>query len=133
MCCRQAPLPGQDPKGAAPERTFRMSSAQNSPEIVASAERYRALLEINNAIITNLSREALLRAISLALHRVIPFDRAAFTIYDPKREKFRFLAIEGATASTHFRAGLEFGRDESISSWVLDHQSPALCHDLSKE
>jgi formate hydrogenlyase transcriptional activator len=97
------------------------------------AERYRTLLEINNAIITNLNRQDLLGAISVALHRLVPFDRAAFTIYDPAGDKFRFLAIEGTAVSSHFRAGLEFERHESISSWVFDHQLPALCHDLPRE
>ncbi len=98
-----------------------------------TAERYRTLLEINNAIITNLNQKALLHAISIALRRVIPFDRAAFTLYIPRKDRFRFLAIEGIVASSHFRAGLEFGRDESISAWVFDHQRPALCHDVRKE
>ena len=113
--------------------TTKKPITQQSAHVLESAERYRALLEINNAIITKLSQEALLHAISLALHRIVPFDRAAFTIYDPKRDRFRFLAIEGAAASIHFRPGLEFGRDESVSSWVLDHQSPALCYDLQRE
>jgi formate hydrogenlyase transcriptional activator len=102
-------------------------------KVELTAERYRTLLEINNAIITNLGQEALLHAISTALRRVIPFDRAAFTLYVPDRGMFRFLAIEGIVASSHFRAGLEFGRDESISAWVFDHQRPALCHDIQKE
>jgi len=98
-----------------------------------TAERYRTLLEINNAIITNLSQEALLHAISEVLSRVIPFDRAAFTIYIPGSDKFRFLAIEGGTASSHFRAGQEFNREESVSAWVFDHQRPAVRGDLTKE
>ncbi len=102
-------------------------------KVELTAERYRTLLEINNAIITNLNQKTLLRSISKALARVIHFNRAAFTLYVPEREKFRFLAIEGTHASTHFRAGLEFGRDESISTWVFDHQRPALCHDIQKE
>jgi formate hydrogenlyase transcriptional activator len=110
-----------------------MPVPQKSERAPESAERYRTLLEINNAIITNLDQEALLRAISIALQRAIPFDRAAFTLYDPKKERFRFLAIEGTTASSHFRPGLEFGREESISSWVFDHQRPALCGELQKE
>jgi formate hydrogenlyase transcriptional activator len=110
-----------------------MPSPPLSPEGLASAERYRTLLEINNAIVTNLDKEALPRAISKALRRVIPFDRAAFTLYVPKRDIFRFLAIEGIVSSSHFRPGLEFHRDESISAWVFDHQRPALCHDLRKE
>ena len=113
-------------------KSYQEIAALNT-EVELTAERYRTLLEINNAIITNLNQDALLHAISKALRRVIPFDRAAFTLYDPKREKFRFLAIEGTTASSHFRAGLEFGRDESVSAWVFDHQRPALCHDLEKE
>jgi formate hydrogenlyase transcriptional activator len=102
-------------------------------KVERTAERYRTLLEINNAIITNLNQKALLHAISEALRRVIPFDRAAFTLYDPSRDIYRFLAIEGTVTSSHFRAGLEFGRDESISAWVFDHQRPALCHDIQKE
>src|SRR5579864_965690 len=84
-------------------------------KVERTAECYRTLLEINNAIIINLSQEALLRAISEALRRVIPFDRAAFTLYVPERDRFRFLAIEGVVGSAHFRAGLEFSRDESVS------------------
>jgi formate hydrogenlyase transcriptional activator len=98
-----------------------------------TAERYRTLLEINNAIITNLSQEALLHAISMVLSRVISFDRAAFTLYIPSTRKFRFLAIEGIAASSHFRAGQEFDREESVSAWVFDNQRPALRNDLRKE
>jgi hypothetical protein len=35
-----------------------MQSPQTNAEVLASAERYRTLLEINNAIITNLNQEA---------------------------------------------------------------------------
>src|SRR6202166_3061530 len=110
-----------------------MNSPQLDSNVLASAERYRTLLEINNAIITNLTQENLLHAISKVLRRVIPFDRAAFTLYVPERDRFRFLAIEGVVGSTHFRAGLEFSRADSISAWVFDHQRPALSHDLQKE
>jgi len=98
-----------------------------------TAERYRTLLEINNAIITNLSQEALLHAISEVLSRVIPFDRAAFTLYIPARKKFRFLAIEGVAASSHFRAGQEFDPEESISAWVFENQQAVVRRDLRQE
>ena len=113
-------------------KSYQEIAALNT-KVECTAERYRTLLEINNAIITNLNQKALLHAISKALRRVIPFDRAAFTLYDPSRDIFRFLAIEGTVTSSHFRAGLEFGRGESISAWVFDHQRPALCHDIQKE
>lgn len=104
-----------------------------SSKVERTAERYRTLLEINNALVTNLNQEALLHAISTALRRVIPFDRAAFTLYDPDRDAFRFLAIEGIVASSYFRAGQEFGRDQSISAWVFDSQRPAVRQNLQEE
>ena len=102
-------------------------------KVERTAERYRTLLEINNAIITNLTQEALLRSISDTLGRVIPFDRAAFTLYDPKRERFRFLAIEGPLPSSYFHVGLECGRQDTVSAWVFDHQRPAVRTDLATE
>ena len=113
-------------------KSYQEIAALNT-RVELAAERYRTLLEINNAIVTNLDQEDLPRAISTALRRVIPFDRAAFTLYVPKRDVFRFLAIEGLVGSSHFRAGVEFRRGESVSAWVFDNQCSALCHDLRKE
>ena len=96
-------------------------------------EQNRSLLQINNAIITNLTQEALLHSISEALHRVIFFDRCAITLYQPERDTFRFLAVEGELHSDHFRAGLEDGRNETCLSWVFDHQRPLLRRDLQKD
>ncbi len=67
-----------------------MQGPQLDSDVVASAERYRTLLEINNAIVTNLNQEDLLHAISKALRRVIPFDRAAFTLYDAEERYVSF-------------------------------------------
>jgi formate hydrogenlyase transcriptional activator len=96
-------------------------------------EQNRSLLQINNAIITNLTQEALLHSISEALHRVISFDRCAITLYQPERDTFRFLAVEGELLSDYFRAGLEDSRNETSLSWVFDHQQHLLRRDLQKE
>jgi formate hydrogenlyase transcriptional activator len=98
-----------------------------------SEERNRSLLEINNAIITNLSQEALLRSISEALHRVIAFDRCAITLYQAERDSFLFLAVEGELSSNYFRTGLEVPRSETSVSWVFDHRQPLLRRDLEGE
>jgi formate hydrogenlyase transcriptional activator len=98
-----------------------------------SEERNRSLLQINNAIITNLTQQALLHSISEALHRVISFDRCAITIYQPEKETFRFLAVEGDLLSVYFRAGLEDHRSETCASWVFEHQRPLVRRDLEKE
>jgi formate hydrogenlyase transcriptional activator len=107
-------------------------AALNS-EVGRAAERNRALLEINNTIITNLTQEALLHSVAEALRRIIPFDGAALTLYSPATKTFRYLAIQGALPSEFFRAGLEFARTESVAAWVCDQQRPVLRGDLETQ
>jgi formate hydrogenlyase transcriptional activator len=96
-------------------------------------EKNRLLLQINNAIITNLTQQALLHSISEALRPVFPFDRCAITLYQPERDSFRFLAVEGELLSDYFKTGLEFGREETCGSWVFEHLRPLVRRDLEKE
>jgi formate hydrogenlyase transcriptional activator len=98
-----------------------------------SEERARTLLEINNAVITNLDQETLLHSISNALDGVISFDRCAITLYQPERDTFRFLAVGGDLLSDYFRPGLEDSRDETCAGWVFDHKRPLLRRDLENE
>jgi GAF domain-containing protein len=58
-----------------------------------SATGYRLLLEVNNAIISNLTRESLFRATAEALRKVVPFDRAI--LYDAENDVLRTFALEG--------------------------------------
>ncbi|HMH11998.1 MAG TPA: sigma 54-interacting transcriptional regulator [Edaphobacter sp.] len=104
------------------EAALRKSEGQN-----------RSLLQINNAIITNLTQQALLRSISEALHPVIFFDRCAITLYQPESDSFRFLAVEGELLSDYFRTGQEFSRNETSGSWVFDRQRSLVRRDLEKE
>jgi formate hydrogenlyase transcriptional activator len=98
-----------------------------------SEERSRTLLEINNAIIANLTQEALLHAVSESLRRVVPFDRASLSLYVPEKETFRLLAMESEFQWDHLRVGVEYRRGEGILTWVFDHQQPVLRRDLEKE
>ena len=96
-----------------------------------SEQRNRTLLEINNAIITNLTREALFQSVSEALQRVIAFDRSALTLYDPQRDTFRFVAFTGNPI--RFGVGDELKRTESSVGWVFDHKKPMVRGDLEKQ
>jgi formate hydrogenlyase transcriptional activator len=98
-----------------------------------SEEKNRILLRINNSIITTLTQQALLHSISEALRPVFPFDRCAITLYQPERDSFRFLAVEGELHSDYFQTGLEFSRDETCGSWVFEHLRPLVRRDLEKE
>jgi GAF domain-containing protein len=70
-----------------------MNTPQLSPTVLVNAGRYRTLLEINNAIITNLTQESLLNAICEALQHVLPVYRAAINLYEPETDTLRMLAL----------------------------------------
>ncbi len=99
--------------------------------VARSEERSRSLLEINNAIISSLTEEALLRSIANALRRVVAFDVSALTLYLPERNTFRFLAVEGSIGS--FKVGQEIQHEDTSVGWVFDHRQPSLRRDLEKE
>ena len=97
-------------------------------------QRKISLLEINNAIINNLTQEALFASAYEAIHRVVHFDRAAFLLYQPGRKTLKLLSMNSGTESDFFRLGKEYDLKETrISAWVLEHQRAVLRGDLEKE
>ncbi len=102
-----------------------ITERKQAEEVLRKSERLkRSLLHINNAIITNLTEEALLRSISEAVRPFIHFDRCAITLYSPETDTFRFLAVAGDLQSDYFQTGLEVGRAETSAGWVFDHRQP---------
>jgi formate hydrogenlyase transcriptional activator len=101
--------------------------------ISPNAERYRTLLEITNAIISNLTQEALFHAIAGALRRVVPFDRTAIFLHDPALDVLRLFVLESSLPSTYFVVGLEMAPDASHVGWVFQHGRPFLRRDLARE
>ncbi|HXI01763.1 MAG TPA: sigma 54-interacting transcriptional regulator [Candidatus Saccharimonadales bacterium] len=100
-------------------------------ELRASEERQRLLLDVNNAIVTCLDRDSLFTAITGALQRVIPFDRAALILHDPVKEVFRVLGVAGSVPSPPvIPLGTEWPRQKSRAGWILDHGEPVLTKDL---
>jgi len=99
-----------------------------------SEQRKRTLLEINNAIINNLTQEALFTSAYEAIRRVVPFDRAAFLLYRPETKTLKLLSMDSDTESEFFRLGKEYDLQETrISAWVLDQQQAVVRGDLEKE
>ena len=97
-----------------------------------STERHRLLLEINNAIISNLDRESLFHAIAETLRKVVPFDRAVLPIYDAEKDVFRRFALEGRSLPGQ-EVNSEIRRHGSHSGWVFDHRRPLLKRDVETE
>jgi formate hydrogenlyase transcriptional activator len=105
----------------------------SSPPPPERSEHYRTLLEINNAIIANLTREDLFRAIAGALGRVLPFERTAIFLHDPRRDVLTLFVLESSLPSASFAIGLEMPPDRSHVGWVFETGRPLLRRDLARE
>ena len=103
-------------------------------ELRKSDQRKCTLLEINNAIINNLTQEALFVSAYEAIRRVVSFDRAAFLLYRPETKTLKLLSMDSDTESEFFRLGKEYDLQETrISEQVLESQQAVVRGDLEKE
>src|SRR5881296_1955434 len=100
---------------------------------LGAAARYRTLLEINNAVISNLTQDALFHAIAQALRGVVAFDRTAVFLHDPERDVLRLFVLESSLSTSYFTVGLEMPSGESHVGRVFKSQRFLLRHDLAKE
>lgn len=97
-------------------------------------QRKISLLEVNNAIINNLTQEALFASAYEAIRRVVPFDRAAFLIYQPETSTLKLLSMDSDSESEFFQLGKDYHLEETrISAWVLDRQQAVVRGDLDNE
>ena len=107
-----------------------MKIPANRPPPLDTAERYRTLLEVNNAIVSNLTRAALFRAVAAALGRVLPYDRTGIFLHDPARDVLTLYMLEAPTPSAYFAVGFEMPAGESHVGWVFRNARPMVRRDL---
>ena len=99
-----------------------------------SAQRLRALLAINNALIVNLTQKTLLKSIATAIQGVISFDRAALLLYEEKSDSRRIFALDGHSRSSTFVLGFELARNAHSYAWeAFDKRKPSLRIDLYRD
>ena len=97
----------------------------------ASEERQRVLLEVNNAVVTCLSRDALFAATANAMERVVPFDRAALVLHDPDRGLFTTMGVaRRGSSSSVIPLGHQWPREGTRAGWVFDHRTPLVTADM---
>jgi formate hydrogenlyase transcriptional activator len=102
-------------------------------QLSRAEDRWRVLLQVNNAIVTCLDRDALFEATAGALRDVIPFDRAALVLDDPFKGVFRVLGVAGRVPSPPIiPLGTEWPREGSRSGWIVENGHYLLTQDLRK-
>ncbi len=111
----------------------RLVEARTS-QLSRAEERWRVLLQVNNAVVTFLDRGTLFEAIAGALREVIPFDRSALVLIDPIDGVFKVLGIAGPVPSPPIiPLGTEWPRHGSRAGWIADSGLPLLTADLRKD
>jgi formate hydrogenlyase transcriptional activator len=99
-----------------------------------SQEHLRTLLDINNAIVTKLTREELFTAISEVLARVIKFDRLALAMYDSQSDVLRLVTYAGPYRRDDYSPiGRVLDLNDSPAGRAFLNQKPVLRRDLELE
>ena len=79
------------------DNTLHHEAAQQAQQQLArERDRLELLLEVNNALVSNLDRRALFSAISRCVRRVVSHDYTSLAVYDPVQNAFDMWAIESA-------------------------------------
>src|SRR5436309_2830108 len=77
------------------DNTLHHEAAQQAQQQLAwKRDRLQLLLDVNNALVSNLDRRALFSAISACLRRVVSHDYTSLAVYDADRKAFDMWAIE---------------------------------------
>jgi len=100
---------------------------------LGAAQRYRTLLEVNRAAITQPAPENVFRGMCEAVKRVMPYDRAGLSLYQPEEDALKIVASEGSFADSFFRIGALLGRKESHDGWAFEQQRTIVRRDLERE
>ncbi|MCI0748642.1 MAG: PAS domain S-box protein, partial [Verrucomicrobia subdivision 3 bacterium] len=107
---------------------------ERTAQLRQSEERQRALLEINNAIISNLDRDSLFAAIAKTLRSILSFDRLSLYIYDPASDLLKGFAATGIAAQkTTLGVGIDVPRQGSLMGRAVDEKRPIIGRDLRDE
>jgi transcriptional regulator with GAF, ATPase, and Fis domain len=95
--------------------------------------RYKVLLEINNAVVTQTNREDLFQALAKELRKHFAFDRMAINLYDAKAQSISyFAAAEGVQPGGVLTRHSRPLADGAIARMVVQSRQPTIIDDLQR-
>ena len=89
-------------------------------------DRLRLLLEVNNALVSNLDLRELLKEIATCLRRVIRHDYTALALYDPARNELRLTALDFPEGKGFIQEEMAVPLEGSAGGEVLATRKPLL-------
>jgi formate hydrogenlyase transcriptional activator len=122
---REAPLSPSNTGSDGPDETLLAGLA-------AERDRYELLLEINNAVVTQLGLGNLLCATCDSLRKVIPHDAASISLYDPEIRQLRLHSFD-LQYSSDVEEGALFPLEGSPQGLAFTSRQPVLIGHLNLE
>jgi formate hydrogenlyase transcriptional activator len=115
--------------------SYQESSNGGKPfELIDVNERYRIILEINDAIISNLKLYDLFQATANAINGKLHFDSAGLSLYEPERDVLKAYAVKTFSPLDRLSPDiLEMPRVGSLIGWAFDNKRSLVATDLSRE
>ncbi|HEX2055335.1 MAG TPA: GAF domain-containing protein, partial [Nitrospiraceae bacterium] len=102
-------------------------------EMKGASLNLETLLEVTNALNSQRDLESLWRVIADQIGKVIPWDRAGITLYEPAYDHFRFYAVVTNLATPALRHDAVIPREGSAVGWVYTHGRVHIRADLQRE
>jgi formate hydrogenlyase transcriptional activator len=102
------------------------AAAAYEQQLARERDRLRVLLELNNAVVTNLETGQLFQAISSCLKNSFGMEYASLALYDPEINAFRLRALDFPPSRGLIREDAVLPMDGSPSGYVMKHGTPKL-------
>ncbi len=102
------------------------AAAVYEQQLARERDRLRLLLDLNNAVVTNLDIGELFHAISACLKSTFGMDYASLALYDAESHSFRLQALDFPASRGLIRENAVLPVDGSPSGYVLKTGSPKL-------
>ena len=111
-----------------------LERSRSEASLKRSEARRGMLLEINNAIVSKLSRDELWSAIAEAMSRVVPFDRLALAFYDAQENRLKIVNYAGPYQRDDYTPlGRRLELNDSPVGLAFVTRRPVLRRDLEVE
>jgi transcriptional regulator with GAF, ATPase, and Fis domain len=94
--------------------------------------KYKLLLEINNAIINQTSRQDLFRTLSAEIGKLFVFDRFSINIYDPETESLTYFSIAEGVEPEDMAAASRPLDKGPIARAVITSRQPLVIPDMTR-
>lgn len=99
----------------------------------STADRYTSLRQASDIALTKCTAEAVFQGICGVLKKVVPYDRAGLSLYDPDHDSLKIVDTFGPHEDSIFRVGHLLGRKTCQTGWVFENKQTLFRRDLAAE